>query len=226
MDIDLTISDLRKYGYSILRKCFDPEAIRELAKVVDELYLKFPGYHVEPKQLREVGAPPFHSYVFRPHHLALLNQFLGKWKVSESTATRRVGPKDVTHFPGLSAHIDAFFHPFDLTLNFWTPFQICGDGVTPGLSVWATPLDEIASVVGLSQDVRPSVEWNFGHFSSRWYSIANGRETYDLDRRVSPRFEPGDVCLLTNWTIHATGPGDPRARRTNVELRFQKVEEE
>lgn len=217
------VADLHRDGFSVIRRCFDLERIESLARDVNELYRIFDRYHVEARELRFVGRPPLHSHVFEPIHLDIVDGFLGSWKISESTSTRRIGPRDATHMPALAAHVDAFFHAFDLTLNFWTPLQACGDGVVPGLSVWKTPLADAKAVVGFNPDAPPVGNWNFSRFSDRWWRIANGFEEWEPENRVSPRFDLGDACVLTNWTVHATGPGDPSARRANVELRFQQV---
>jgi hypothetical protein len=215
------LSDLGRDGFSVVRGCFAPDRIAALSTAVDELYAAFPDrYHVEPRELRSLGRPPLHDAVFELSHHRLLQAFLGPWEVSESTATRRIGPRDGTHMPALAAHVDAFFHSFDLTLNFWTPLQACGDGVIPGLSLWKSPVEEAKRIVSFNPDAPPSGDWNFSRFSERWCWIAHGWENYDPGGRISPRFELGDACVMTNWTIHATGPGNPEARRSNVELRF------
>jgi hypothetical protein len=220
---DAIFADLNRDGFSVVRRCFDPDRLETLAREVDDLYAVFDRYHVEAGDLRSTGRSPLHLAVFEPIHLDVVDTFLGHWKISESTTTRRIGPRDATHMPALAAHVDAFFHVFDLTLNFWTPLQSCGDGVVPGLSLWKTPLADAKALVGFSPDAPPVGNWNFSRFSDRWYRIAHGFEEWDPEGRISPRFDLGDACVMTNWTIHATGPGDPSARRSNVELRFQQV---
>lgn len=224
IDPDTIVADLHRDGFSVVRGCFDRARLANLAAAVDELYAIYPDrYHVEPPQIRAAGKPPLHSHVFEPAHFDVVRAFLGESVVSGSTTTRRIGPRDQTHMPALAAHVDAFFHAFALTVNFWTPLQACGDGVVPGLSVWRTPLAEAKALVGFNPDAPPIGSWNFSRFSDRWYRVAHGFEEWEPENRVSPRFEVGDACVMTNWTIHATGPGDASARRSNVELRFQKV---
>lgn len=195
---------------------------------VDALYEHVGRFHIEPPTLNLLGQPPFHEALFEPAHAALVDAVLGAgWWVSISTATRRIGPEDATHMRPLKPHIDAFFHAMAPTLNFWTPFQPCGDGKTPSLAVWDVPLAEMAARVAFDPVARSGApsEWNFKHFAPRWWPLNLGEPSPWFAEEFGPGYAPrmavGDAIILTNWTLHATGPGNPEAIRSNVELRFQ-----
>ena len=220
---------LRRRGYCVLRGCFDPEKVLRLRRRVDGLYERLGRHHIEPRDLDALGELPFHETLLEPWHRLLLDVYLGlDWMVSESTATRRIGPDDLTHMRPLKPHIDAFFHLMVPTVNFWTPLQPCGDGNTPGLAVWELSPSKMASKTGFDAVGRDEkTDWNFRHFDPRWFTLSRGDDSpwfaTEFGPGNEPRLDVGDAIALTNWTLHATGSGDPAARRSNVELRFRAV---
>lgn len=195
---------------------------------MDGLYERLGRHHIEPRDLGALGELPLHETILEAWHRALLDAFLGEWVVSESTATRRIGPDDLTHMRPLRPHIDAFFHRMETTVNFWTPLQPCGDGNTPGLAVWGVSPSHMVFKTSFDPAGRDEQsDWNFRHFAPRWLALCRGDDSpwfaTEFGAGYEPRLEVGDAIALTNWTLHATGSGDPAARRSNVELRFRAV---
>jgi hypothetical protein len=223
---------IQQYGCAFISRCFDPLKLVDTLDHMNDLYAALGTPHIQPPHLRQLNHPPFHEYLFDDRHYKLLDDLFkdNQWVISESTSTRRIGPENNTYMPALCPHLDAFYHSFDFTVNFWVPLQPCGDGTTPGLSVYPQSRKRAEQTVGfIGSPVRIGRGWNFDYFDARWERMRHSPKLVaDFTREqasvcCSPSFELGDALLLTNWVLHATGPGSPQARRTNMELRFCEV---
>lgn len=228
------LPSIQHYGCAFISRCFDPSKVTDILDHVNSLYLTLSTPHIQPARLRQLGHTPFHEQLFNDKHYKLLDDIFNdaRWEVSESTSTRRIGPEGSTTMTALCPHLDAFYHPFDFTVNFWVPLQPCGNGILPGLSVYPQSRKATEQMVGFTGErVRIGRGWNFDYFDAQWERMRHSPKlgadfaSTHSNLCVSPSFELGDAMLLTNWVLHATGPGSPQAQRTNMELRFCEVVE-
>jgi hypothetical protein len=220
-DIDAAF---RGDGCVLLRRCF---ATADLERLRDAIDATAPAavIHFSDWEMRTRGRPHFCDYVFGDRHRQLVSRLLGgRYRVSRNTTTRRIdaaGDGD-GHQQPLSPHLDAFFHRFALTVNFWTPFRPCGRDA-PSLGVVRTPVAEAQAFAGYDGKRRraaPPPQWNFANFSNASFAVDDLRAAFG-ERVWTPEYELGDAMLLSNWTLHFThSQPEMTERRGNVELRF------
>jgi hypothetical protein len=212
------------------------DRLRALIRAVDDLYADISDIHVYPRDLRGRGLPQFHEYIFEEKQNALLAEiFESEYSVSEDTATRRIdntGGGGQWQVP-LGPHLDAFFHAFAFTVNFWVPFRDCGID-TPSLAVVRAPFRDILDFCrydgGSELGGGHAGGWNFARFDPVMWALAgevdpiaveNFRTAF-ADRIWTPAYSLGDAMMLSNWTLHFTHASpDMTNRRGNVELRFR-----
>lgn len=227
----------RAHGCALLRNFADPSKLETLRDVIDGLYEVEGGYHIRPHQLADRGLPQFHEYFFEEKHRDLLAEiFRGRqYSMSPATASRRVFSDDRVDPEGLwmaplPPHIDAFFHPFEFTVNFWVPLQPCGPEI-PRLGVVCADFEDVRKYFGYDGGAAvngPFPEWNLARFNQQARDLAYGqpdtigqcRATF-AERSWTPTYELGDAMMLSNWTLHFTHvTPSMNQRRSNVELRF------
>lgn len=221
-------------GCVLLRNFANVNDLTKLIRAVDGLYTETDDIHIYPRDLRRRGLPQFHEYIFVKKHYSLLNNvFVGKYSISENTHTRRIDnvSRGGQWMDPLGPHLDAFFHPFAFTVNFWVPFRDCGVEA-PSLGVVCAPFRDILSFSGYdgSPDANGLAgEWNLPHFDrtmQRFVSNMNPGAIEQLrtlfgDQVWTPTYSLGDAMMLSNWTLHFTHTSPSMTeRRGNVELRF------
>ena len=131
----------------------------------------------------------------------------------------------------LGPHLDAFFHSFAFTVNFWVPFRDCGVEA-PSLGVVCAPFRDIVSFSGYdgSTDANGLAgEWNLPHFDGAMQKLSSNMKPEAIDQLRTifgdqvwtPTYSLGDAMMLSNWTLHFTHASpNMTKRRGNVELRF------
>jgi hypothetical protein len=225
-------------GHVVLRNFIDPTILSKFKETLDASHDKIKFYHVFNRQFIELGLSDFYQHLFSEGHYQLLKELFGpfEYMVHSATGSRRIDSVDAAGSEAqwaapLAPHLDAFFHLFEFTVNFWVPLQPCGVDA-PGLGMVRANLEEVVSFTGY--DGNPAAcggdtLWNFANFDPRMEAInsnAPGAVEYFhstlADRIVTPSYALGDAVMLSNWTLHFTHatPGMPVARRENVELRF------
>ena len=132
----------------------------------------------------------------------------------------------------LGPHLDAFFHSFAFTVNFWVPFRDCGVEA-PSLGVVRAPFRDILSFSGYdgSTDANGLAgEWNLPHFDGAMQKLSSNMKPEAIDQLRTlfgdqvwtPTYSLGDAMMLSNWTLHFTHAlPEMTERRGNVELRFR-----
>ena len=222
-------------GCVLLRNFVRLETLAKLIALVSKLYEEIESVHVFPSDLKERGLLDFHEYLFVEKHYELLERLFGHdgYYVNNCTATRRV---DSARAEGqwqapLGPHLDAFFHPFAFTVNFWVPFRACGLDA-PSLGVVRMPFADAAVRAGYDGGSEPygdHGEWNFARFSPEMFEWATSGGPAKVERlgavfgeRVwMPAYSLGDAMMLSNWTFHFTHvTAAMDQRRGNIELRF------
>jgi hypothetical protein len=236
--LDTVVDSYLRHGCALLRNFVDVGALGAAHALTLSAYDEVAEYHVHPHHLRDQGRPMFSDLLFAPRHRELLAQVFGEREVSISsqTATRRLNFNLVKNPPHwhrpLAPHIDAFFHAPEFTVNFWLPFQACGQDA-PSLGVVAAPFGEVLDFVGFDPDAlgwgEGAPRWNYPRFRPQMFALHDGRdakmaaEMHDrfAGRVWRPSFAPGDAMMLSNWTLHFTHftPAMSK-RRENLELRF------
>jgi hypothetical protein len=222
-------------GCVLLRKFAEVDRLSNLINVVDELYSEIRDIHVNPRDMAQHGLQQFHEYIFAEKHYALLGQiFGGDYHVSEESCARRIdssGGGERWQTP-LGPHLDAFFHPFAFTVNFWVPFRDCGIDA-PSLATVRAPFQEILNFSGYDgrpEPHGPHGEWNLAGFDPDVRALANAPASVAVERiqtifshRIwTPSYSVGDAMMISNWTLHFSHSSpDMRHRRGNVELRFR-----
>jgi hypothetical protein len=222
-------------GCVLLRNFVRLESLTKLIALVGKLYEEIESVHVFPHDLKERGLPDFHEYLFAEKHYEILERLFGndRYFVNNCTATRKVDSAraDGQWQAPLGPHLDAFFHPFAFTVNFWVPFRACGVDA-PSLGVVRAPFAEAAVRAGYDGGSEPHGdhgEWNFARFFPEMFEWATSGGAAKLERmravfgeRVwTPAYALGDAMMLSNWTFHFTHvTAAMDQRRGNVELRF------
>jgi len=220
---------LRGDGCVLLRHFVAADDLARLRETIDAVAP--PGaLHFNDRDMRARGRPHFYDYLFADKHRALVESLVGAgFRVSPNTVTRRVdaeaidadGDGDGYQQP-LPPHLDAFFHRFDWTLNFWVPFRACGWDA-PSLGVVRAPVEEAQAYTGYDgrRRRRGSAEgWNFANFANPNFAVDDLRGAFG-ERVWTPEYALGDAMLLSNWTLHFTHSApEMTERRGNVELRF------
>ena len=223
-------------GCVLLRNFTDPKRIGPIRDVTRKLYDELEAPHVFEQDMLSRNNPSLSSYLFTDRHRDLLNVIFSTYSYDVSlggTHSRRVSPPDASEgwMPPLGFHIDAEFHGFEFTVNFWAPFQHCGDD-SPGLATVAAPFLEVLDYLnfdGQPESNRGNGEWALHQFApilkKCLYKDPNANEEMQAhfgDRVWKPVFEAGDAMLISNWTLHGTyATGDMKKSRESVELRFK-----
>jgi|SRR5579864_9532949 len=226
-------------GHVVLRNFIDPAVLSGFRETLDAAHDKVKFFHVFNHQLIELGLSDFHRYLFGERHYELLKELFGSFEyvVHPATGSRRVDSVDSAGSQAqwqapLGPHLDAFFHGFEFTVNFWVPLQPCGVDA-PGLGVVRANLEEIVAFTGY--DGNPAVcgdsgVWNSANFHPMMDAmnrkVPQAIEYFHTtlaDRIVTPSYALGDALMLSNWTLHFTHatPEMSVVRRENVELRFR-----
>jgi hypothetical protein len=232
------IAQFFRDGHVVLRNFIDPAILLEFRETLDAAHDKIKFFHVFNEQFIELGLPDFHRYLFSERHYQLLKELFGsfEYSVHQATGSRRVDSVDASGSEAqwmapLPPHLDAYFHHFEFTVNFWVPLQPCGVDA-PSLGVVRANLDEVLSFTGY--DGNPAVcggpgVVNFANFDPMMHAmnhqVSQAVEYFHstfAERIVTPSYALGDAVMLSNWTLHFTHatPGMSLARRENVELRF------
>jgi len=119
----------------------------------------------------------------------------------------------------LDYHCDMYYHASPsalLVLNIWIP-------ITPaGPKYQATTLDVVAMGIKESRDYYGYyVKDQLPRFLDEKFESAEIESDFPAEKIIQPSLKPGDVMVLTNWTIHRTGiPENAIHPRTSIEARM------
>jgi hypothetical protein len=222
--IDEIGAALRGDGCVLLRHLVSLDDLDALRRALDGA-MPAGALHFSDSEMTAGGGRHFCDYVFGEKHRSLVESLVGPhFRVSRNTVTRRIDASadgDGYQQP-LSPHLDAFFHRFEWTINFWIPFRACGRDA-PSLGVVRAPVDEARAFTGYDGKRRrsgPPPRWNFANFANADFAVDDLRAEFG-ERVWTPEYALGDAMLLSNWTLHFTHSlPEMTERRGNVELRF------
>jgi hypothetical protein len=240
--IDQILHFYRQNGCVLLRNFVSRNKLSALSDHTAKLYNEINSALIFSSDLRNRNLQQFHEEIFAQKHYDLLQGILGKkYCVSEDTASRRIDRQyDITPSPTwqapLGPHLDAFFHSFIFTVNFWVPFQDCGIDA-PSLGVVRATFDEMVAYTGYDGGPDDGFEGNVDFPAARnfacfhpdmkklAFAMEPGRDLLRPlfgDRVWTPEYRLGDAMMLSNWTLHFThAPESARHRRSSIELRFR-----
>lgn len=215
---------LRSGGCVLLRHFVAPEDLDALHRTLDGV-MPEGVLHFSDPEMTAHGRRHFFEYIFGEKHRRLVESLVGSnFRVSRNTVTRRIDARAAgkDYQQPLAPHLDAFFHSFEWTINFWVPFRACGRDA-PSLGVVRAPVAEAKAFAVYDGQRRRSgrpPRWNFANFANPAFSVDDLRRAFG-ERVWAPEYELGDAMLLSNWTLHFTHAlPEMTARRGNVELRF------
>ena len=222
--IDEIGAAFRSDGSVLLRHFVLPDGIDALRASLDAV-MPTGAIHFSDPEMTAQGRPHFFEYVFGEKHRALVESLVGRgYRISRDTVTRRIdaSAEGAGYQQPLAPHLDAFFHRFAWTVNFWIPFRACGRDA-PSLGVVRAPIDEARAYTGYDgkkRRGRPQAQWNFANFANADLGVDDLRAAFG-ERVWTPDYRLGDAMLLSNWTLHFTHSlPEMTERRGNVELRF------
>ena len=243
VEIETVVAGLLSDGCVLLRHCVDTERLADAHRLTRRAYDHVGGKHVHPAHLAALDMPTYEEMIFDEKHKQLVRAIFGthEARVSKETAARRVvnmspGEDKLPEFkdwcPPLGPHLDAFVHASNFTINFWTPFRACGLDA-PSLSVVSSPYHDVIDFTGYRGGVEvwrdPEQRAQFSRFRPQMLRMHRGRDPLlrqELETRFrrqihSPVYAPGDIMLLSNWTLHFShATPQMTAKRENLELRF------
>jgi hypothetical protein len=226
--IDEIGAAFRRDGCVLLRNFIALDDLDALRRALDGV-MPEGTIHFSDREMTARGLPHFFEYVFGERQRLLVAGLVGSgYRISRDTVTRRIdvaadgyGSGD-GHQQPLAPHLDAFFHRFEWTVNFWIPFRACGRDA-PSLGVVRAPVAEaqaFAGYDGRSRRARPAPRWNFANFTNSSFTVDDLHAEFG-ERVWTPEYTLGDAMLLSNWTLHFThSVPEMTERRGNVELRF------
>jgi hypothetical protein len=214
----------RSDGCVLLRHFIALDDLNALRRALDGV-MPTGAIHFSDLEMTARGGRHFFEYVFGEKHRSLVDSIVGPhYRVSRNTVTRRIDSTsdgDGYQQP-LTPHLDAFFHRFAWTVNFWIPFRVCGRDA-PSLGVVRAPVAEAQAFTGYDGKRRRGgapPRWNFANFSNSSFAVEDLRAKFG-ERVWTPEYALGDAMLLSNWTLHFTHSApEMTEQRGNVELRF------
>jgi hypothetical protein len=229
---DWTAEGLRetfmKYGCAVVRQMAPIAALQEVEAAIAAAYSvkTSPGFHVYDADIANASEGRITGYeiVDTP----LLRRFLtlvyqGQTYRRSSVNARRIQGVEgnETWQEPLGLHLDAHFHPFAFTVNFWVPFQECGVEA-PGLQLLPLAYKETRAYSGYTGAIhRDGQRWNRGYFRSDYFDADDIVSDFGENALLRPVMKPGDLIVSSNWVIHGTyRTAQMRNGRTNMEARL------
>jgi len=215
-----------RYGCAFVRKAVPLDLIEKTRAAIDKAYETTSEEHVYGKQIRAAsgGALSGYELVSDPK----LKQFLdlvysGQFYFRKNATARRIiGKKAQPNAQQpLPFHIDAQFHRFQFTVNFWVPLQDCGIAA-PSLQVLPLDYRNTRAYSGYTGSIlRPGEPFRFGYFANRVFDPDVVLAAFGEQAMLHPPMRAGDLIVSSNWIIHGSyRTPEMEEGRTSVELRF------
>jgi len=156
---------------------------------------------------------------FKPHTLAHSRSMHPERLWSNKDTVGRIKKGKERYAGYLDYHCDMVYHhgPSALfIINVWIPLTVAGP------EYQATTLDVVAMGIKESRDYYGyNVKDHFPRFLDKKFESAEIESNFPAEKMIQPSLKPGDVMVLTNWTIHRTGiPENAIHPRTSIEARM------
>jgi hypothetical protein len=214
------------YGCAIVRNSVSPDLIEKARAAIANAYETASGVHVYDKEIKAASGGVFNGFELVGH--PTLRRFLdlvfsGQLYFRKNATARRIRGEEAKSSwqEPLALHLDAQFHRFQFTVNFWMPLQDCGIDA-PSLQV--VPLDYISTrnysgYTGCM--LRIGEPFRFGYFANRALDPDVVTATFGEKAFLRPIMKAGDLVVASNWLIHGSySTPDMTRGRTSIELRF------
>jgi ectoine hydroxylase-related dioxygenase (phytanoyl-CoA dioxygenase family) len=215
-----------RYGCAVIRRAVPADLIERTRAAIDKAYQSAPGDHVYNKQIKAAsgGALTGYELVGDPKLKRFLDLvYSGQLYFRKNATARRIqGNEGNPNWQEpLAFHIDAQFHRFPFTVNFWVPLEDCGVDA-PSLQV--LPLDYLSTRAYSGYTghlLRPGEPFRFGYFANRVFDPDVVIAAFGESAFLRPAMRAGDLILSSNWIIHGSYRTPAMHKgRTSVELRF------
>jgi len=222
-------------GCVLLRNFLQEDKLFDIKGRLSSIYDETGAIQLFAPDLKQRMGSNIHEFLFGDRHYDLLEKIFRShsYKAFQGTLARRIQgfAGEPRWMAPLAPHLDAFFHRFEFTVNFWVPLQACGGdpsslGVIPG--DFACML-EFTGYDGKAAERGGPGKWNLGNFRPKMWEMnlkqdgaADELFATFADRIWTPEYKLGDAMLISNWTMHFThaNPVVTAAQRENIELRF------
>jgi len=125
---------------------------------------------------------------------------------------------------GIDLHTDGmYFNDSRYGLTIWYSLDACGRDA-PGLECILAGHKEVREYTGFDphRPVPREPKWNWHHYRDGVFAEEQLRRHFLPNRWFAPEISPGDVLILSNWTLHGSQrtPGMSRSRSA-VQVRVE-----
>src|SRR5258707_8123443 len=107
---------------------------------------------------------------------------------------------------GIDLHTDGmYFNDSRYGLTIWFPLDVCGRDA-PGLEVVLAGHKEVREYTSFDQHrpAPPEPKWNWHHYRDGAFAEEQLRQHFQPNRWFAPEMSPGDVMILSNWSLHGS----------------------
>jgi hypothetical protein len=215
-----------RYGCVIVRSAIALDLIERVRLAIDKAYETTRNVHVHANEILAASDGTLTGFELvtdpklkRFRDLVYARQLYFR----ESVTVRRIQGNEVSSNwqEPLTLHLDAQFHRFRFTMNFWVPLQDCGID-SPSLQV--VPLDYVSTRIyaGFTgRRLRNGEEFQLGFFSEHGLEPDQVAAAFGATAFLRPTMRAGDFVVASNWLIHGSYRTPEMTKgRTSVELRF------
>lgn len=215
------------HGCAVVRGAIDATRRAQVKEAIGQAYAEKPGaLHVYNRDIEASSGGNVSGWELVD--VPLLQDFLsltfrGQGWGREHVTARRISGIDSDTFwqDPLDLHLDAQFHHFQFVVNFWVPFDRCGEDA-PSLQL--VPLN-YRKTRAWSQFIghqhRQDEPFFFGYFRKDLPNPDTSIASFGEDCFFRPIMNPGDVIVSSNWVLHGSYRTPQMKRgRSSAELRF------
>jgi len=214
------------HGCAVVRDVIPLDRLSKIRDLINVVYETTSDLHVYDRDLEQFTEGRITG--FELADVPLLQDLLRlvfrgqNWKRDSVSARRIQGVKANQNWQQpLELHLDSQFHGFQFTVNFWVPFQDCGEH-SPGLQLVPTSYRDARRHSGFTGEKFRDDEWFRGYFHEEALSPKAVEAVYGPNCFLRPIMHPGDVIVSSNWIIHGTYRiPEMDQGRTSAEIRFK-----
>jgi hypothetical protein len=217
MQANAIVSDIERQGFALLRQAVSTQTARDYLAVLDVIYAGRTDTNgdVTPEDFNAASGLELEDLFDQPQLMRAARLLIGR-RVSVLSTFMSVGHEKA--IPGLGLHTDGIIQgTTELTLTMWAPLHSCGTEA-PGISVVPASNGQVLDYLRKEFPGKQIPGWCS---TSEW--AATGAFTVQAIRTAfgepyRPTMDPGDVMLLTNWTIHGTNVRPEMTKRRSAAI--------
>jgi hypothetical protein len=227
---DWTADSLRecylRHGCVIVRGAIAPALIEQARLAIDKAYQRTSEVHIDADAIAAASGGTLTGFELVAH--PTLKRFRdlvysGQLYFQESVTARRIQGSEtgLDWQEPLTLHLDAQFHRFRFTMNFWVPLQDCGID-SPSLQM--VPLDYLTTRAYsrfTGRRLRDGEAYQQGFFTEHGLDVREVTRAFGPAALLHPIMRTGDLIVASNWLIHGSYRTPQMSQgRVSVELRF------